>query len=242
MPRGNGDIALELILNEMAHGRVRVYRNAFGTPYFFCDHGRFPSLNRPLTDPDIRGWIYNFVWTVQKVLMFERDLDRIVKVLWGRSLENPIATISNPALLEAIQQDTLAATIVEFMEDKKRFEHTMDGVWRQLQAFAKTRGLVGHNLGKFPGGANVLSRKLAQVRPLLQCCKIAIEIRRSNGAKVVLTRSEDDDKRQSSAISSAVNPAPANDLNRTDDSARRIQELTHRIRRNQTPVNGERNV
>lgn len=220
--------ALHSVQDEINHGRIRVYRNALNQPCVFCDHPDYPGLNAPLFHRDFRGWLCHFAWKAKKLLLHEREVDRILELLNGQSLASPVANMSDPALLQLLEKEPLLATIVEFMEGRDTFETTVAELLRRLRAFASERGLLGRMASRFPGGPNVLSRKLAHFNPMLEQFGIKVAIRRSNGAKVTLTGRKDDDCGQSSVESSATNCAATKDIGAVDDRTRRLHELADR--------------
>lgn len=220
--------ALRAVQDEIKQGRIRVYRNALNQPFVFCDHPDCPGLNVPLFHRDFRGWLCRFAWNQKSLLLHEREVDRILELLSGQSLENPIANVSDPALLQLLEKEPLLATIVEFMEGRDVFETTVAELLRSLRKFAGERGLLGRMASRFPGGPNVLSRKLAHFSSDLALFGITVAIRRSNGAKVKLTGRKDDDSGQSSGESSALNRTTTKGLGALDDRTRRLQELADR--------------
>lgn len=220
--------ALRAVQDEIKQGRIRVYRNALNQPFVFCDHPDCPGLNVPLFHRDFRGWLCRFAWNQKQLLLHEREVDRILQLLSGQSLENPIANVSDPALLQLLEKEPLLATIVEFMEGEKSLEYSMAELLKELRDFAKDHKLMGRMASRFPGGPNVLSRKLAHFSSDLALFGITVAIRRSNGAKVKLTGRKDDDSGQSSGESSAPNRTTTKDLVAVDDRTRRLQELVDR--------------
>jgi hypothetical protein len=220
--------ALRAVQDEIKQGRIRVYRNALNQPYVFCDHPECPGLNVPLFHRDFRGWLCRFAWNQKQLLLHEREVDRILELLSGQSLENPIANVSDPALLQLLEKEPLLATIVEFMEGRDEFETTVAELLRSLRKFASERGLLGRMASRFPGGPNVLSKKLSHFSSDLALFGITVAIRRSNGAKVKMTGRKDDDSGQSSGESSAPNRTTTKDLSALDDRTRRLQELADR--------------
>jgi hypothetical protein len=221
-------LALQAVQAEIKKGRIRVYRNALNQPYVYCDQPESPGLNVFLFHRDFRGWLCRFVWNQKQLLLHEREVDRILELLNGQSLENPVANASDPALLQLLDKEPLLATIVEFMEGKDKFEASVAELLGILRKFARERGLLGRMSAHFPGGPNVLSRKLTLFSPMLEQFGIKVAIRRSNGAKVTITGRKDDDSGQSSGESSALNQAASKDLDAADDRARRLQNLALR--------------
>lgn len=216
--------ALLAIQNEINEGRIRVYRNALNQAFVFCDHPDSRGLNFELFHRDFRGWMCRFVWNQKQLLLYEREIDRILDLLNGLSLENPSGNISDPSMLELLETNAFLALIVEFMEGKASLEFSMNELLKRLKSFAKDQGLKV----RLPGGPNVLSRKLSELEPQLKLFGITVAIRRSNGAKVILTGRKDNTANPSSLESSTSNRLSEKEINPVDERKRRLEELKHR--------------
>lgn len=225
------ELALYAVLEEVEAGRIRIYRNVLNQPWVFCDHPDHPSVNWHLFDRDFRGWFSNFIWERCRILPREREIDRILELLAGRSLQHHISTATDPALLEIIEKEPVVAVVVEFMHGKTRHEATMEGLWKVLRKFAKERGLCGTGKHRFPGGPHVLSRKLRQLKDVILQLGIKIEIRRSNGSKVTLTGRGDCSEPEASSQASTANSLSDNTLNAVDDREQRLAALKDRQRK-----------
>lgn len=221
-------VALHAVQAEIKKGRIRVYRNALNQPYVCCDQAESLELNVPLFHRDFRGWLFRFVWNQEQLLLREREVDRIIELLNGQSLETPVAKASDLALLQLLEREPLLATIVEFMDGRDQFDATVAELLRILRTFARERGLLGRMSSHFPGGPNVLSRKLTLFSPMLEQFGIKVTIRRSNGAKVTINGRKDDDTGQSSGKSSVLNQSANKDLEALDDRTRRLHNLALR--------------
>jgi hypothetical protein len=220
--------ALITILDQIEVGNIQVHRNILGQPYVFCDHPDHPSIHLQLFDRDFRGWFSNFIWEECKILPREREIDRILELMAGRSLQNHISTVTDPALLQVIEKEPVVAVTVEFMHGRTRIEASMEGLWKQLRAFAKERAIGGQGRVRFPAGANVLSRKLRQLTAVFSQLGIDVDIHRSNGSKVILTGRVDGSEVESSAESSADKGRSANELDGSDDRSQRLASLEAR--------------
>lgn len=230
-PRRN-EIALVALLDAVKAGQIRLYRNLFEQPRAFCNHPAYPSIDRPLYSPDFRAWCMDFIYVERRLFVSRRVIDPILDLLAARSQRNRVATATESELLEVLQKEPVAAAVVEFMDAKKTpQEFTMEGLWKELRTFADERGLYRNGRLRFPAGANAFSRKLNVLTDVLAHFGIGIEIRRSNGSKVLLTKRLDDSATQSSARSSAENSSSGDDLDAVDDRRRRLAALEDRRRR-----------
>jgi hypothetical protein len=229
--RRRDEDALTAILAEIAAGKIKLYRNVLRQPYVFCDHPAYPGLHLHLHAKDFRGWLTHFIWKTKTFLLGEREIDRILEELAGRSLSEPLDKIHNPALLQCIEGEPVVAVVLEFMHTRDRYEASMEGLWKELEKFARGRRLLVRGKKCFPGGSNVLSRKLAEFTPVFKELAIAIEIRRSNGCKVTLARRLDDSEKEPSAESSVSKSNNGQSLSPKDDKAERIARLQQRKER-----------
>ncbi|MBL8822270.1 MAG: hypothetical protein JNJ77_06740 [Planctomycetia bacterium] len=227
--------ALHVIQHEIAEGRIRVYRNALNQAYVYCDHPSFPGQNLPLFHRDFRGWLCHYVWSQKQLLLHEREVDRILEVLRGQSMETPVAKVCDQALLQLLVEDPLLALIVDFMEGKTEVEYSMTELLRSLKIHATEHGQLKRISSRFPGGANVLSGKLKDISPSLALFGITVTIRRSNGARVTLQPRLDDTCGESSTESSAPNHNKTKGLSPVDDRALRLQELALRKQKTSNP-------
>jgi hypothetical protein len=225
--------ALKAILVEIKHGRIKLYRNVLRQPYVFCDHPRFPVMHSHLLDKDMRSWLTHFIWVTKTVLLREREADRILEALAGRSLADPLDKINDPALLQFIESEPVVAIVLEFMHTRERQEGTMDALWKELKKFARGRRLLVRGKNRFPGGPNVLSRKLALLLPVFEQLGITIDMKRSNGCQVTLTKRLDDSSKEPSGESSASNSSNGHGLSPKDDKTERILRLQQRKQSNE---------
>ena len=221
---------------EMNANRIRLYRSLLGTPYVLAnveeyqDKPALPRINCGLFDQDFRTWLALLIWERTGFLLKEREVKRIIDVLGGWSMRDKTANVSDPELLRLLETDPLVATLVEFMRDKTRLETGMERLWRDLSDFARKRKLTVLGNNRFPGGANVLSRRLRVRQEALRRLGIKFEDRRSNGSKVVVERL-DDVGPEPSAQSSSNNANVTNDLDPKDAKAELLARLKVRQQR-----------
>jgi hypothetical protein len=219
------EVALKTILEKADQSEIRLYRNVINQPYVLCNVTSEPAMDFHLFSKDFRGWLANFIWRQLKFILREREVDRVLEVLSGITLANKVAIIGDPALLQCVESEPVVATILEFMHDKNRHERRMDSFWKELEKFGRERGLLLRGRNHFPAGSNVLSRKLKQLRPVLAALGIEVEIGRSNGCRVILTRRLDDSDNEPSAQPSCHKPNGKEQLPTKDDKAERLARL-----------------
>lgn len=218
-PPSRDVLALRRLEAEIAKGRIHVYRNLLGQPYVFFDvvertlADTHPAVHLHLFHEDVRGWLVQFIWKADDILLHDRELDRVLQALAGLSLRNKLDRASDPALLELLETEPTVAVVVEFMHAEKRdkLEHSMESLWKLLRDFARERGLLVRGRHRFPGGPNVLSRKLNRFEAALRRFGIGLTMTRSNGCKVVLKRL-DGSPPQPSAEPSAPNSSVGREL------------------------------
>jgi hypothetical protein len=227
--------ALTVILDELTQRRLQVYRNLLGQPYVCCDVGGQPSLHAYLFDRDFRGWLVVFVKERCGFLLREREADRLLEFLGGQSLREKVARVTDQALLQFIENEPVVAVVLEFMHTSPRHEARMEQLWKELKKFARSRRLLTRGKKRFPGGANVLSRKLTLLRPILERLGIDVAIRRSNGSTVTLTRRSDDSWFEPSAEASPPNVHEYQGLPPQDERAERRARLEAKLRKSPIP-------
>lgn len=235
-------LALRRLEVEIANGRIHIYRNLLGQPYVFfdvtgkTDADTHPAFHQHLFHKDVRAWLTLFLWKVEGILLLERELDRVLQALSGLSLRHKLDRVTDPALLELLESEPTVAVIVEFMHSEKqsRIEHTMESLWKTLRDFARKRRLQVRGKKRFPGGANVLSRKMNLFKNELTQFGIQFTTFRSNGCEVILEWL-DDSTSQSSAQSSAPNPAPEQELPPADAKQSMLAKLADKRRQQIDP-------
>ena len=135
-PMQRDEVALTAILGEIDAGKIQVYRNVLRQAYVFCDVPGFAALHVHLLDKDFRGWITHFIWTRMSFLLREREMNRILDELAGRSLSEPLDKTADPALLQFIEAEPVVAVVLEFMHTRERHETSMETFWKDLKRFA----------------------------------------------------------------------------------------------------------
>lgn len=214
----------ESLCDEVRASRIKLYRSLLGEPYVFCDlaqaaiDGSLPALHVHIFDDDFRAWLQLFAWHHQHVLLTEKQIERLLYALSGMSLCEKHTSLTETALLRAIENDVTVAALVEFMRCQQgaRLETTMEDLWKSLREFAARRNLLQRGKSRFPGGANILSRRLRESAALLERLSLRVTIGRSNGSKVIVERL-DDYSGEPSAEPPAHNSHSGQGLTPTDD-------------------------
>lgn len=225
-------IALRRIEADVATGNVAVYRDLIGQPcvtFPITGPAGDTPIHRPLFDRDFRGWLTIYIWRQEVLLLREREVEQVLLALAGASLERKTTQIADPALWATVEGEPSLVVLLEYMHARNghREETSMQSLWQNLHQFAVQRGMVKRNGKCFPGGTNVLSRKLAEYKDVLERLGIKVTVRRSNGCKVVIERL-DDSGCESSAESSSVNPGSGHDLRPSDDRMLRLLAIKQR--------------
>jgi hypothetical protein len=170
------------------------------------------------------------VWENKTILLKRHEIDRILSALAGRSLKTSDRYRDDPELLRLIETEPVLAVAIEYVEqcDNLPQEKSMAQLWKDWHDFAGERGLLQLGRNKFPGGANVLSRKLSQLKTVLNQTGISVTKKRSDGSKVIIERRKDDGIDEPSSGSSSINPNDTGDLHRTDDRKQLLASLSAR--------------
>ena len=222
------EVAFSFILAEIKDGRIHLYRNVMRKPYIFCRNPKYSKLHVYLFDKDVRGWLTHFIKEVTNFLLKGQEIDRILEELAGRSMSQLVDKIQDPSHVKMIESEPVVAVVLEFMHLKGRHERTMAALWEELHKFAKERGLLGSGKCRFPGGANVLSRKLTAFLKVFEQLGITIVIKRSDGSQVTIFKRSDDSSPEQSVESPEPNSSNNNGLPLMDDKTKSILHLQQR--------------
>jgi len=225
---GIAEKVLGLLLEEIEQKNLDVYRNVVNTPYLHYRHPDFPELHASLWERDARSWIIFFAWKRLGTLLRKREVDRILECLAGWSLQRAVHSATDKAQLLAIETDLVVANVVEFMETQNPYENRMREFWKDLKKFAADRTGLKRGRDRFPGGSNVLSRRLSQASQILERLGIIVDLKRANGSIVTLNKRLDGSTRSSSKEPSPTNERSSNDLDHSDDRAVRKSNLEKR--------------
>ena len=117
---------LGAILSEIAEGRVKLYRNFLRQPYVYCDHPKYPGLHLHLLDKDIRSWLTHFIWETKKLLLREREIDRILEEWPGGLCPSRSTKSTIPLSSSSSNPNRSWRSSSEFMHTRERHETTME--------------------------------------------------------------------------------------------------------------------
>jgi len=234
--RSPAEAALAGIEEEIADGKVNLYHSVCGEPYItFADTGSSCRVY----GRQIKAVLTDRVWNQRHVLLKKYEVERIVTALAGMAMRSPAFGVDDPELLELMEAEPVLAVVVEFADAKikprQKWAGTMAKLWKELGDFSKERGLTSAGGKRFPGGAHVLSRKLAALKAVLEQMGITVTTKRSNGCQVTVKVDQDDSKSRSSSQPSADNPNGHKHLPRMDDSEAIFETLRLRKANNSTP-------
>lgn len=224
---------LDALKAEIDCGRIDIFQNLLGKPYISLRLPEHPWGTFFLLHKDVRGWLAVFAWEGGHGFLKERDIDRILTFFRGLALRKRLLGISDPALLKLLRTEPVLAVAYEFMCEKETGKHeaTMANLWKAWREHAVERGLLFSGRRRFPGGPQVLSRLITHFRDVLLALGIKVEMKRSNGSQITLTRT-DASAEQSSSESSVLNPGLEYHLEAEDAS--RSAQLA-RLRARQRP-------
>jgi hypothetical protein len=215
---GSGQVAtaLELILNQ----QLELFINLVGQPIIELSTGSGESngVSCSLHSDRVKAWIAEFAWERLKIVLGEREIERIITILHGKAWHDER---TNVPLVEAKEQDPLLDALLTFMHDNAAFDKNCTALKAALGKVARKSGLDTRDR-LWPKGAPQLSRRIGELKDLLETAGIDTEIgRRGNGVRYVkLTR-----KHTTADDTDAPPPGPSIDkshhpkpLDRNDDS------------------------
>ena len=226
----NAEEALRVLEAAIEAGTINVCRSVAKNPYVIVHHQDGSSSRFALYEVQAREWLSYYLWQQNSVLLKRQEMDRILCALAGRSIGTTDGWRDDPELLRLIETEPVLAVAIEYMEQnsKSREETPMEELWKDWNKFARERGLYRLGQRKFPGGANVLSRRLTALKDVLNQLGISVKIWRSNGCKVVIERRKDDCVGEPSIEPSATNPNDGSGLHPTDDRKEFLAKLNAR--------------
>lgn len=221
---------LKSLFELIANGNLILHRNLRNEPFVKLRVPNFSHLERQLFHRDVLEWLSFYSWRTFEVVLHRYQINRILNVLAGQSFSMRRINIDENAKLACLENDPVIAVLFEFMFEQKRFETQMKKLWQVLDKFAKERDLLKVGGTRFPRGPQILSKKLRQLKPILEQLDIKVTITRSNGSQVVLEYLVDDANHPPSVNRPASNPSSSIDLDHSDDQ--NLMEML-RNRRNQ---------
>ncbi|WP_254511400.1 hypothetical protein [Anatilimnocola floriformis] len=175
--------ALQLILDR----RLELFVNLAGQAMIALPtSGNSETSLWPLRSERVSSWIAAFIWDRLKVVLAEREIERVVMVLIGRAYGDQRTNI---ALAEAIEQDPLLDALLVFMHQNAVFDKSCTALRAALNKVARAIGLDMRD-HLWPKGVPQLSRRISDLADLLLVAGITTKIgRRGSGVRFVkLTR------------------------------------------------------
>jgi hypothetical protein len=238
------ETALHFLVSLLESKRIEVYRSGSGTAYVLThpiveatEAGSDqvvlpdPKLHTELMGRDFRAWLAGLLWGKLNIVLRRAQTDQILEVLDAQAMKTSRAYASDMELIYSIEFDPLVSVLVEYCHSKSRLEMKAEPLWTALNEFARSRGMLDRFHRRFPGGPNAFTGRLRKLIPILQHHGLMVEIKRSNGALVVIKRL-DDPSDVSSTSPSADKTTPFNDLPPMDDHQRSLLERA-RVRQTQ---------
>lgn len=200
-------------------------------PELFCDIVGHPRIRLPpirdhpveepwsIRSPRVRAWIADLFFQHSKLLLHDREIDRILNVLEGMAWHEQPRDFE---LSVAVDQDSLLEAILLFMEQKIRFEGTMTNFKTELTRLAKNAGLY---IKHWPKGPPQLSKRIRQLEPLLEKAEITVERTRGSLARRFTIKREVHDEpasppSQGPSIDKSHHPTTQRRDDATDDEKR----------------------
>ena len=125
----------------------------------------------------IKAWIAEFMWDQTGVVLAERVIERIVTVLVGKAWHDPRHDVE---LTEAMDEDPLLDALLIFMHEHSVYDKSCTALKADLDQLARSSGLdVKDRL--WPKATPQLSRRIAELKPLLKRAGITAELGRKAG-------------------------------------------------------------
>lgn len=180
-------LALEMILAE----QPELFCDIVGTPRIRLPPVRDHPAEEPwcLRSERVRAWIAEFMWEQSKLVLLDREIDRILNVLEGKAWHDQRRDLE---LCDAIEQEPVLEALLLFMEKEGRFEGTMTQLRRKLVKVAR-RADLDVKARNWPKGTPQLSNRIRALEHLLAKAQITVERRRgSYQRRIILERKTHD--------------------------------------------------
>ena len=198
------ELALSILDEESKAGRIQIHKDLLGNFRLAIHSAEFANAEYLLRSDEARKWIRALLWEKGHLFLYGPTLRVCIDILAGQTLLNSAGLPNESESLRYLETDPLAQLLCRFAESNCCSPRTYSALqlWADLRAFDPTIIRRSRN-NAFPGGPNILIRKLRQIQHVLEELGVLIEIRRSNGCKVTLSFVND------SIIQSSSNrPAP----------------------------------
>ncbi len=187
-----------------------------------------------LHHPQIKPSLATFVWEEFAIVLYERELNRLVRVLEGFAWRN---VTSDAELSQAIEQDPFLETLFLYLrtlDADQHYEGSCSVLLSRLEKCAVKNRLISRE-EDLPGGAPQLSRKLEKSREFLE--KLGYQLARGRYTKtgdrfvrISLATYSDDDNRTASDHCKSTPAEQNNVLVETDDADGAIADLMDQVR------------
>ncbi len=179
---GRRDVAaLKLIIEAIPE----LYCNIVGEPCI-----RLPPMRDgpdggvwPLRSERVRAWIAEFIWKETETVLFEREITRFLAVLEGKAWQDQRLNLE---VKDAVDQEPVLEAILIWLGINRRYEGTSTKFLQELRKTARKYG-VDTQSRAWPKGSPQLSRRIGELRRLLEKAGVKVEIgRRPGGERYVL--------------------------------------------------------
>lgn len=183
------DAVAEFLSADVAANKIRLYRGISGTVYVRLTEPGESDRPLPIIDRPARCWLARYAYAKDCGVLGDSEIARVFNLLEGWAMNRAIALVDSSDQADLIEKEPVLAVIVEYMSTTHFIERMMYPLWEELWQFASKRKLLRLGRKHFPRGAQVLSRRLGEFRPVLFGLGIDVEIKRTpQGSKVTLRR------------------------------------------------------
>lgn len=186
------DLLIQQKLNEkFANGELKITFSPSGDDVLHVrPAGAAPQFVRCVRS-HIGPWLMAYAEESFRTLLSTEQKTQFTDWIIGKGrVRQPDEYEDEHALLSLESSPTITA-IVEYMRDRGNLiEESAAFLWGELYALAKDRKFLRLRGQRFPGSASALTRRLNQEKAHLAKLGIDVEVVRSNGAQVVLTKRE----------------------------------------------------
>jgi hypothetical protein len=126
-----------------------------------------------------------FIWEATGIVLFDREINRLLNVLEGKAWQDHH---SDPPVDDAVEQDPLFEALSIFLHDRT-FNGKSTKLLTELRKVAKLQG-VDVLANAWPKGPAQLSRRIAELAPLLSKAGVMVEIGRKAQARFIKLSTE----------------------------------------------------
>lgn len=195
---------IEAMIDE---AKIKIGFSKFGTEQVVFTSPDNKTIELNIESKKFRELISHRVWSDLKVLLKEWELKRITDSLKGRLLSQGVVFIEPDQQLDFLDKELFIALFIEFAQSHGRYEGRAEEMYKKLHKFAKDQGPAHAYLRQFPGGPNIMTKKIRKYKKVFESMGVNVELKRNNGCQIEIKCSPDGGDKQPSAQSSAANPA-----------------------------------